>query len=127
MATCLLPTNQNMAGPRSCAFRTNHQLKRKNRRPMRRAFAFCLLLMATRCLAQTDSISQRIFLIGDAGELFGGNGTQPVIDWLQTHVDWNDHRNTAIFLGDNIYPLGLPQKGEPGYQEAKDVIDYLVK
>jgi hypothetical protein len=85
-----------------------------------------LTLFTTVCMAQTDSLSQRIFLIGDAGELFG-HGTQPVIDWLQRNVDWNDPRNTTIFLGDNIYPLGLPMEGEPGYPEAKQVIDSLVR
>ncbi|HEU4904185.1 MAG TPA: metallophosphoesterase, partial [Flavisolibacter sp.] len=94
---------------------------------MRKVFSLCLLLMATTCFAQTDSISQRIFLIGDAGELFGPNGTHPVIDWLQKHVNWDDQRNTAIFLGDNIYPLGLPMKGEPDYEGAKKIIDYLMK
>jgi hypothetical protein len=85
-----------------------------------------MLLFSLTAGAQTDSLSQRIFLIGDAGELFG-RGTQPVIDWLERNVNWNDTRNSAIFLGDNIYPLGLPMKGEPGYKEAKDVIDYLMK
>ncbi|WP_162944470.1 BamA/TamA family outer membrane protein [Flavisolibacter nicotianae] len=94
---------------------------------MRRVLTFCLLLAASVCTAQTDTISQRIFLIGDAGEIVGPNGTHPVIDWLQKNVDWNDERNTAIFLGDNIYPLGMPMKGEAGYTEAKQVIDYLMK
>lgn len=94
---------------------------------MRRAIVFCLLLLAMRSLAQTDTITQRIFLIGDAGEIFGPNGTQPVIDWLEKNVDWNDRRNSAVFLGDNVYPLGMPMKGELGYEDAKRVMDYLVK
>lgn len=85
------------------------------------------LLFAVAADAQKDTISQRIFLIGDAGELFGSDGSQPVIDWLQRHVNWDDTTNTAIFLGDNIYPLGLPMKGEPDYERSKAVLDYLLK
>src|SRR5438067_4942525 len=93
---------------------------------MRRAFALVAAVVCTlSTLAQTDTITQRIFFIGDAGEL-ALNGTHPVIDWLKKNVDWNDTRNTAIFLGDNIYPLGLPMAHEPGYEEAKKVIDYLL-
>ncbi|MEI6950317.1 BamA/TamA family outer membrane protein [Paraflavisolibacter sp. H34] len=73
-------------------------------------------------LAQTDSINQRIFLIGDAGELVGE--THPVVDWLKKNVDWNDEKNTALFLGDNIYPLGLPMEGDPTYPQAKKILDY---
>ena len=76
------------------------------------------------CVAQTDSIRHRIFLLGDGGAL--QNGTHPVIDWLKKNVDWDDTRNMAIFLGDNIYPYGLPGQGEPGYEEAKKVIDYQI-
>ncbi|HVF96775.1 MAG TPA: metallophosphoesterase, partial [Flavisolibacter sp.] len=85
-----------------------------------------LLLLATRNLqAQPDSITQRIFLIGDGGELQGG--THPVIDWAEKNVNWNDSRNTAIFLGDNIYPYGLPMRGEPDHERSKAVIDYQLK
>jgi hypothetical protein len=72
--------------------------------------------------AQADSVSQRIFLVGDAGELVGNK--HPVVDWLSKNVDWNDERNTVVFLGDNIYPLGLPMEGEPTYEEAKRILDY---
>ena len=72
----------------------------------------------------TDSINQRIFLIGDAGEL--KNGTHPVVDWLKKNVDWNDERNMAIYLGDNVYPLGMPTEGEPSYPEAKKILDYQI-
>lgn len=74
------------------------------------------------CNAQIDSIYQRIFLLGDAGEMHGS--THPVIDWLKKNVDWNDEKNVIIFLGDNVYPLGLPMEGEPGYAQAKRMIDY---
>lgn len=73
---------------------------------------------------QTDTINQRIFLIGDAGDLMGDH--HPVIDWLKKNVDWNDDKNTVIYLGDNVYPLGLPMKGDPTYPPAKKVLDYQI-
>lgn len=72
----------------------------------------------------TDSVNQRIFLIGDAGEL--KNGSHPVVDWLKKNVNWNDEKNMVIYLGDNIYPLGMPTEGEPSYPESKKIIDYQI-
>jgi hypothetical protein len=71
-----------------------------------------------------DSISQRVFLIGDAGELVGN--THPVVDWLKKNVNWDDEKNVAVYLGDNIYPYGLPMEGEGDYVRSKNVIDYQV-
>src|SRR3954467_1422873 len=88
---------------------------------------FFTLLMAIQSLAQSDTtlvpdtINQRIFLIGDAGDM--NSATHPVIEWLKKNVDWEDERNSVIFLGDNIYPLGLPMEGEPSYPHAKAILD----
>ena len=81
------------------------------------------ILLNLKGFSQPDSINQRVFLVGDAGELVGGS-IHPVIDWLRAHVDWNDEKNTILFLGDNIYPLGLPLEGDPTYDYSKKVIDY---
>lgn len=80
--------------------------------------------MAITCMAQIDSISQRVFLIGDAGELVGNS--QPVVDWLKKNVNWDDEKNVAVYLGDNIYPYGLPMEGESDYLGAKKIIDYQI-
>jgi hypothetical protein len=72
--------------------------------------------------AQTDSVKQRIFLVGDAGGL--DNNRIPVIDWLKKNADWNDDKNLVVFLGDNIYQEGLPLEGAPDYPEAKKAMDY---
>ena len=71
--------------------------------------------------AISDTINQRIFLIGDAGDM--NSATHPVIDWLKKNVDWNDERNSVIFLGDNVYPLGLPFEGDPTYPHSKAILD----
>ncbi|MBK5271521.1 MAG: hypothetical protein JJE22_10970, partial [Bacteroidia bacterium] len=72
--------------------------------------------------AQQDNIAQRIFLVGDAGQL--KDGKNPVCDWLKQHVDWNDSTNTIIYLGNNIYPSGMPDEGSNNYFTAKEVLDY---
>src|SRR6059058_4980232 len=68
-----------------------------------------------------DTINHRIFLIGDAGDM--NSTTHPVIDWLKKNVDWDDERNSVIFLGDNVYPLGLPFEGDPTYPHSKAILD----
>lgn len=82
---------------------------------------FFTLIFSLAVAAQIDSINQRIFLVGDAGELLGNK--QPVVDWIKDHADMNDEKNTVLFLGDNIYPLGLPMEGEASYPEAKKILD----
>jgi hypothetical protein len=98
----------------------------KPQAPMKRIFycwAFMLtILMTMTAGAQVDSVRHRLFLLGDAGDLNGDRHL--VVDWLKQHVDWNDPRNIAIFLGDNIYPLGLPTEGEADYERSKKILDY---
>lgn len=72
--------------------------------------------------AQTDTVIQRLFLLGDAGQLEGNS--IPVLEWLKKNVNWNDEKNVALFLGDNIYPDGLPDEGDAEYDYPKKVIDY---
>lgn len=91
---------------------------------LRKTFFFLLFLPALYSNAQSGSIAQRIFLVGDAGQL--QEGKNPVCDWLKQHVDWNDSTNTIIFLGNNIYPDGMPDEGNKNYDEAKAVIDYQI-
>src|SRR5580700_3706102 len=74
--------------------------------------------------AQSDKIVQRIILVGDAGELT--NGHHPVCDWLKAHVDWNDSSNVLVYLGDNIYPKGMPEEGGRGLDEARAILDYQI-
>ena len=91
----------------------------------RSVFSLAILLcISVLSFAQTDSIRHRIFLIGDAGALYGGK--HPVIDWLKKNVNWDDEKNIALFLGDNIYEHGLPTEGEPGFSYYKQVIDYQI-
>ena len=74
--------------------------------------------------AQEGKVIQRMYLVGDAGEL--NDGRHPVCDWLKTHVDWNDSSNVLVYLGDNIYPQGMPDPGSKGYETAKKILDYQI-
>lgn len=68
-----------------------------------------------------DTISQRIILIGDGGELT--NGKHPVVDAARKNIPL-DAKTTVLFLGDNLYKTGLPDR-EFGllYESAKAVLD----
>lgn len=61
--------------------------------------AFLLLLLATSVLAQND-LTQRIVLIGDAGQAI--NGKWPVLDALKATIAL-DSNTSIIYLGDNEY------------------------
>jgi len=74
--------------------------------------------------AQSDPVIQRLFLVGDAGELT--DGRHPVCDWLKQHVDWNDTSNVLVYLGDNVYPRGMPPDGSKNVDSAKKILDYQV-
>lgn len=92
---------------------------------MKRLFFLFFIFLTGSVLAQVpDTINQRIFLIGDAGELQANK--HPVVDWLKKNVNWDDERNTVLFLGDNIYPYGLPLEGDPTYDISKKILDYQI-
>lgn len=55
----------------------------------------------------TDSVSHSIFLIGDAGAP-ESDGGERILTVLTEAVSQRSQNGTLIFLGDNIYPAGLP-------------------
>src|SRR5260221_7432115 len=73
---------------------------------------------------QRDRVVQRLYLVGDAGEF--RDGRLPVRDWLKQHVDWNDTSNVLVYLGDNIYPRGMPPDGSKSVDSARKILDYQV-
>jgi hypothetical protein len=66
-----------------------------------------------------DSVEVVVFLIGDAGEALPG--TTPVAARLQREVEaWSgalgrDSAVAVIFLGDNVYPVGIREPTHPEY------------
>src|SRR5215204_7481273 len=83
-------------------------------------YIFLLLGFHFSLTAQTDTISQRIILIGDGGELT--NGKHPVVEAIKQFIKL-DKKTTVLFLGDNLYSTGLPDDQSAQYQAAKAVLD----
>lgn len=79
-----------------------------------------LLLISASSTGQ-DSIHHRIILAGDAGKLI--NGRQPELELVKSLFDLKDSSNTIVYLGDNIYPKGLPPENAANYPEKKGIMD----
>ncbi|MEC8832356.1 MAG: metallophosphoesterase, partial [Bacteroidota bacterium] len=69
-------------------------------------------------------IEHTFFLIGDAGKSPIGD-LNPTLKKFKKVLENADKNSTAIFLGDNIYPAGLPDKKDStiAYLEAKNHLD----
>ncbi len=70
------------------------------------------------------TVSHTYYLIGDAGKSPIGGMNSVLRAFKQELASANDN-STAIFLGDNIYPAGLPDKKDStiAYREAKSHLD----
>ncbi len=58
----------------------------------------------------------RLYLIGDAGS---PAPHEPVLGALRADIARNPGRSLVVFLGDNIYPQGLPAPDDSGRKEAE--------
>ena len=87
---------------------------------MKMFFFFLLFFFHFSCLFSQDSIAYRIVLIGDAGKLT--KGRHPVAEAVKKIIPM-DARTTIIYLGDNLYNVGLPDNEYVGYMMAKAVLD----
>jgi len=68
-------------------------------------------------------IDKTFYLIGDAGKSPDG-GMSKALTAFNNHVANKDTKDDyTIFLGDNIYPEGLPRKEEEGRAEAENALD----
>src|SRR5262249_25712460 len=70
--------------------------------------------------AQTDTITTRLVLIGDAGQLT--NGRHPVVDAVRNLIKL-DEKTSILYLGDNLYKTGLPDEQYSYYMAARNVLD----
>ncbi len=73
-------------------------------------------------------ISHTFYFIGDAG-LSPIGGMNPALQFFKKRLDRADENSTAIFLGDNIYPAGLPDPKDStvAYRTAKNHLDAQLK
>lgn len=65
-----------------------------------------------------QDVSHTFFLVGDAGN-WGSPEKPEVFTLLEQQLKNADSSSTMIFLGDNIYPYGLPKADDKEYPEAK--------
>jgi hypothetical protein len=68
-----------------------------------------------------DAVAQALFLIGDAGE--PAKGGEPVLIALRRELERAGGRATVVFLGDNLYPDGLPEPAHPEFAEMARRLD----
>ena len=64
-----------------------------------------------------SDIELSIYLIGDAG--YPAVGGEPVLQALVADMRTRPGEKHTVFLGDNIYPHGMPDKGDSGRAEAE--------
>ena len=76
----------------------------------------------------TKEVSHTFYLIGDAG-LSPMGGMNPALKIFKNKLDAANKNSTAIFLGDNIYPAGLPDPKDStvAYFNAKNDLDAQLK
>lgn len=102
-----------------------------------RAAAALALLVASACgrpfynLGKTiegvspDSVAMELFLIGDAG--LPAPGGEPVLKALTSQASWDPERTFVVYLGDNIYPTGLPDSAGRTREEAERILDEQIE
>jgi len=79
------------------------------------------LLYTVPAAAQADSIEKRIILVGDAGEM--QHGTHPELDLIKQLFNFNTTHTTVLYLGDNVYPHGLPDSLSKDFAMARAILD----
>ncbi|GMN09874.1 hypothetical protein MTsPCn9_19170 [Croceitalea sp. MTPC9] len=106
---------------------------------MKKIYVAVLVLLVTGCatykakyaeefsgqaIASNKEATHTFYLIGDAGKSPIG-GMNPVLKAFKSRLDKAEENSTTIFLGDNIYPAGLPDKKDStkAYLEAKSHLD----
>jgi hypothetical protein len=90
---------------------------------MKKLFIWLVLLIAGQKIIAQDSVATRIILIGDGGQFTGG--IHPVSDAIRQSIPL-DKKTIVIFLGDNVYKVGLPDDQVITYAIAHNVLDSQV-
>jgi hypothetical protein len=87
---------------------------------------YTLLLLALCSNAQPakDSIAHTLYFIGDAGEPFvTSSGLGKV---LRSNIQNSPVKSTVLFLGDNIYPKGMPDRDDDYRSTAERILQTQV-
>ena len=67
-------------------------------------------------------VEHTFYLIGDAGNSVEGKNSK-ALESLKKEISTASENSTLLFLGDNIYPKGLPSKKDENYSLAKQELD----
>ena len=73
-----------------------------------------------------EDIAQTLFLIGDAGEP-SLESKEPALAVLEREASVHPERNMIIFLGDNLYPQGMPEASNPQRRTMEKRLDEQIK
>lgn len=93
-------------------------------KPTRSILMLALVLASSACAKrvhvrdlQSDEVETTLFLIGDAGEQ---DPRQPslVLDSLKRQASAAPGRSVIVFLGDNVYPNGIPRDSADDFPDA---------
>lgn len=71
----------------------------------------CLLILFSSAQPAESEILHSVILIGDAGE--HKPYSLPILEVAKERLDKFGEDGTVVYLGDNIYPLGLPPEDHP--------------
>ena len=73
-------------------------------------------------IPQNSEIAHTFYLVGDAGNADKEAG-ENMLNVLKSKLDQADENSTLIFLGDNIYPSGLPRENHKDRKLAEQKLD----
>ncbi|MFT5217272.1 MAG: hypothetical protein ACI83H_002409 [Glaciecola sp.] len=78
----------------------------------------------TKMAFPNKEIVHSFYLIGDAGN---SSDQSIALKQFEEELQKASKKSTAIFLGDNIYPNGLPKNGDEGRKDAEEQLNLQVK
>ncbi len=90
---------------------------------MRKAIFLLFLSCLYGAVKSQTRVVERIWLVGDAGKL--KNGENPQLNLIRQSNLLDEH-TTVLFLGDNIYPTGLPDSLSHSYADKKNILDQQI-
>jgi hypothetical protein len=70
----------------------------------------------------TGTVMHRFYLVGDAGYASQPH-SQKILAIVQKKLRAEGKNTTLLYMGDNIYPLGMPKEGKKGRKEAEQSLE----
>ncbi len=77
-------------------------------------------IQPTNTVSDTDLLGTNIYLIGDAGYIANGNRSE-AINALNEQFISSKKEDVLLFLGDNIYPKGMPESKQDANREKAEL------